>query len=196
MSAWIESVVAQYGAIAVFAGTALEGETVAVTGGLLAHRGLLAFWPVAVAAAAGGYLSDLVIYWAGSRYRDAPRVRRMLAHPRVSGPVARLSRNLVLFALVFRFIPGMRTAGPLTLAALNFGAVPYAVLTGVSAAVWGVTGVALGYYLGHAIELAFGRLARVEHVLILALLVAVPVGALVHLLRRRMRRRIEDETRE
>ena len=191
MSAWIESVVAQYGTIAVFAGTALEGETAAITGGILAHRGLLAFWPVAVAAAAGGYVSDLVIYWVGSRYRDAPRVRRALEHPRVSGPVARLSRNLVLFALVFRFIPGMRTAGPLTLAALGFGAVPYAVCTGLAAAVWGVTGAALGYYLGHAIELAFGRLARVEHFLILALIVAVPLGAALHLWRRRARRRIE-----
>jgi membrane protein DedA with SNARE-associated domain len=192
MSAWIENLVTQYGTIAVFAGTAIEGETVAITGGLLAHRGLLQFWPVAAAAALGGYVSDLVIYFVGSRYRDAPRVQGLIGHPRLSGLVARLSRNLVLFALVFRFIPGLRTAGPLTLAAMGFPPLAYALCTAVSSAAWGTTGAALGYFLGRTIERVFGQLARVEHDLVIVLAVALPLAGAVHLLRRWIRRRAAD----
>ena len=166
MSAWLESVVESYGMMAVFVGTSLEGEAIAIAGGVMAHREHLSFLPVALAAAGGAYLSDLVIYGLGRRYRDSPRVQRILKHRKVSAIVAKLSLNLVLFALVFRFIPGMRTAGPVSLATLGMPPMQYGLLTGAAALVWGVTGVMLGYFMGHSIEVLFGELEHIEHALI------------------------------
>ncbi|MDG4647408.1 hypothetical protein P6F26_03040 [Roseibacterium sp. SDUM158017] len=52
--AWLEQFIDTYGTIAVFVGTAIEGETVAILGGVMAHQQHVAFWEAALAAAAGG----------------------------------------------------------------------------------------------------------------------------------------------
>ena len=51
----LETIIARYGLFAVFAGAALEGETAALIGGLLAHESLLPPAGVAAAATAGFY---------------------------------------------------------------------------------------------------------------------------------------------
>ncbi len=188
MSEWLEAFVETYGVAAVLAGTALEGEGVAILGGAMAHRGHLPFWPLALAAAAGGYVADLLIYGVGRRYRDGARVRKVLEHEKVARVIGRLSRNLVIFALSFRFIPGMRTAGPLSLAAAGMAPGPYALFTGIAALLWGFTGVGMGYYLGHTIELIFGELERIEHAMIGPAVVAALIGGAILLWRRTGRR--------
>jgi membrane protein DedA with SNARE-associated domain len=192
MSAWLESIVETYGTLAVFLGTTLEGEAVAIAGGVMAHREHLSLWAVAIAAAAGGYLSDIVIYAVGRRYRGSPRVQQALAHERIAALVARLSVNLVFFALVFRFIPGMRTAGPVALATLGMPPVQYGLLTGAAALVWGVTGVMLGFFMGHTIEVIFGELHRIEHALIGPAIVAILLAGGVYLWRRQRRVSAQD----
>lgn len=187
MSGWLESLVETYGTIAVFVGTTLEGEAVAIAGGVMAHREHLSFWPVALAAAAGGYLSDLAIYGIGLKYKDSDRLRRSLENQNVARLVAKLSLNVVLFALVFRFIPGMRTAGPVALAAVGMPPIQYGIFTGLAALVWGITGVMLGYFLGNSIETVFGELHRIEHALIAPAIVAVVLGSAVFFWRRQKR---------
>ncbi|MDG4647409.1 VTT domain-containing protein [Roseibacterium sp. SDUM158017] len=132
----------------------------------------------------------------GRRYQDRARVRRVLEHRHVSRIVARLSRNLTLLALAFRFIPGLRTAGPLSLAAAGMKTVPYAALTAISALVWGVASVALGYLLGQAVVLLLGDLHRIEHALIAPALVGVALVAARILWRRHRRKRDETERAE
>lgn len=188
MSGWLETMVETYGTMAVFLGTTLEGEAVAIAGGVMAHREHLSFWPVALAAAGGGYLSDLVIYGLGQKYKDSPRLQSALENEKVAALVAKLSLNLVLFALIFRFIPGMRTAGPVALATLGMPPFQYCLFTGLSALAWGVTGVMLGFFLGHSIERLFGELHRIEHALIIPAVVGLLVGCLIFVWRRQKRK--------
>ncbi|MGI1660740.1 DedA family protein [Palleronia sp. KMU-117] len=166
MTGWLDSFVQSYGTLAVFAGTAIEGEAVAMTGGIMAHQGHTPVLETMIAAAAGGYLSDLFLYWMGRTYRDSGPVRRALEHKGVAQVVGRLSKNLVVFALTFRFLPGMKTAGAMSLATLGMRPLPFALCAAISAVVWAVLWVGLGYLLGHAVERLFGDLERVEHALI------------------------------
>ena len=189
MTEWLEALVESYGTAAVFLGTAIEGEGVAIFGGVMAHRGHLPFWPLALAAAGGGYLADLVIYSVGRRYRDGARVQMLLQNERVARVIRRLSRNLVVFALSFRFMPGMRTAGPLSLAAAGMRPVPYAACTAIASLLWGTLGVTLGYYLGHTIEALFGELERIEHAMIAPAIVAAMIGGMMLMWRRSGRRK-------
>jgi membrane protein DedA with SNARE-associated domain len=189
-SGWLETFIESYGTAAVFLGTAVEGEGAAILGGAMAHRGHLPFWPIVLAAAAGGYLADLVIYALGRRYRGGRRVRKVLEHDKVARVIERLSRNLLLFALVFRFIPGMRTAGPLSLAAAGMRPLPYAACTGVAALCWGCLGVTFGYYLGHAVEHFFGEIERIEHAMIGPAIAALLIGTSIYLWRRNGRRTV------
>ena len=48
VSGWLESLVETYGTLAVFFGTSIEGEAVAIAGGVMAHRehlSLSGLWP-------------------------------------------------------------------------------------------------------------------------------------------------------
>ena len=184
VSAWVESLISQYGAIGILAGTALEGDVAAITGGVLVHRGLLPFWTIAAAVATGGFLTDQFFYWLGRRYHARAGLATLARHPRVAWLASRLSRNLVLFALVFRFIPGMRTIGPLSLATLGMQPVAYATCTGLSAIAWSTTMVAIGVYAGRGVEQVFGRVEHVEVVLLVPLLAILVVGLAVYLWRR------------
>lgn len=177
MSGWLDAFIQNYGTLAVFAGTAIEGEAVAMTGGIIAHQGHTPLLETMIAAAAGGYLSDLFLYWMGRTYRDARPVRRALGNDKVARVVGRLSKNLIVFALTFRFLPGMKTAGAVSLATLGMRPLPFALCAAISAVVWAALWVSLGYLMGHAIEQLFGDLERIEH----ALIVPAILGALLWL---------------
>ena len=95
---------------------------------------------------------------------------------------------MVLFALAFRFIPGMRTAGPVALATLGMQPFQYGLLTVLSSLAWGVTSVMLGYFMGHCIEAIFGEFDRIEHALIAPAIVAVLLGGAIFIWRRQKRK--------
>lgn len=92
----LEQLVSDYGAFGLFAGAGLEGETVAMLGGVLAHRGLLDFWTAVLAVAAGSFLTDQIFFLAGRRFRNSSWVRKLQAGPAGARPpdVPSSSRHL------------------------------------------------------------------------------------------------------
>ncbi len=163
--------IARYGLGMVAAGCFLEGETFALTAGLLQHRGLLPFWPTVLAVAAGGWAWDLVIFGSGRAFRTHPRIARALAHPRAQRVTRRLLGRPALLAAVFRFIPGSRTVAPLALTTgTPLRAAAYAAITFVSACVWGLAMVAIGQDIGRAVEALWGRIQDVRWFLVLPVL--------------------------
>jgi membrane protein DedA with SNARE-associated domain len=189
VSGWLETFVQTYGVFATFLGTAAEGETVAITSGVMAHEGFMAFPKVVVAAILGAYVSDLAIYWIGRRYRDARHVRAVLEHEKVLGVTSALSRNLVVYALTFRFVPGMKLAGAMAIAALGMRPSLFALCAAISATVWGALFVSLGYFLGNLVTRVFGDLERIEHALIAPVTVGAAAGLAAWLWRRKRRAR-------
>lgn len=185
MSDWLTNLVEHYGTWAVLAGTALEGEAVAMTGGIMAHQGHMHYPTTVAAAALGGYLSDLVLFWLGRTYRHTRFVRNALEHDKVQGVVGRLSKNLDLFALTFRFLPGMKTAGAMSIATLGMSPLRFATFAAISAGVWALAWVSLGFALGSTIERLFGEFERIEHALIPPLIVAAILWIGVGIWRRR-----------
>ena len=58
----LNALIAQFGLIALFLGCFLEGESAAITGGVLAHGGFLPLWQVVIAIAAGWSASAVFRY--------------------------------------------------------------------------------------------------------------------------------------
>lgn len=58
----IESLIAAYGLPAIFLGAGIEGETVAVLGGVVAHAGTLPLWQVFAAVGLGSFLADEIFF--------------------------------------------------------------------------------------------------------------------------------------
>lgn len=162
----LEAIIARYGLLALFVGAGVEGETVVVTGGLLAHQKLLPLAGAMAAAAAGSFVADQIFFAVGRRFRDHPRVRAIAAKPAFAKALATFERYPVGFVLAFRFLYGLRTVSPLAIGTTSIAARKFIMLNAVAAIVWGILFTGIGYISGHGIERLFGKIHSAEHVLI------------------------------
>ncbi|MBE2277751.1 MAG: VTT domain-containing protein [Rhodobacteraceae bacterium] len=183
----LESLVASWGPTwgpaAVFAGCALEGETSAILGGMIAHRGIAGWLVMAASAAAGAFVADQGWFLLSRHAGTWPRLARLRQLAAASRFQAGLGRHAVLASLIFRFVPGTRILGPVLLAQTGLGWPVFAALDGLSVLVWAGIFTALGYHFGRATEALFGRLPLHDW---LWLVLAVGAVALtLHLLWRR-----------
>jgi membrane protein DedA with SNARE-associated domain len=182
--------IARFGYLATFVGTVLEGETLLVLSGLLAHRGYLSLPLVVAAGAAGGALGDLGFFLVGRHYGD-----RLLARfPRFAPAKARVAglieRHPAFAIVAVRFMYGVRIAGPAIIGTTRIPLARFAAFNVAGAIVWSACWATAGYAFGRAAEAVLGDLARYERALLLGLLLAAAVASLtLHLRARRDRRR-------
>ena len=148
----LETLIARFGLAAVFVGAGIEGEAVAITGGVLAQHGLLPVWGVVLAAATGSCLADQLWFWFARHYEQEKWVKRAEKRPAFQRAIHILEHHLVLFTLSFRFIYGMRTVTPIALSASRIRSRTFVLLNAISAAVWGVLMVWVGFVFGKAID--------------------------------------------
>lgn len=153
----IETLVAKYGLIALCLGAGLEGETVVVTGGVLAHRELVPLWGAIVATAAGSFVADQSFFALGRRYRDHARVKRIMARPAFARALRTLERHPNGFILSFRFLYGLRTVSPVAIGTSQVPVGRFVALNAVAAASWAALFTGLGYGFGEGIEEVAGR---------------------------------------
>lgn len=166
--------VARYGVLAILFGAAIEGEAVVVSGGLLAHEGLLRLTHVMVAAAIGSFCADQLFFLAGRRLRDRSWVRRIIERPAFARALAMLGRHPVGFVLAFRFLYGLRTVSPIAIGTSAVPARTFVLLNAVAAILWGVIFSTAGYVFGHGIALAFGRFRSAWHIgLVIVAIIAI-----------------------
>lgn len=189
-AAQLSALLTHYGYLAVFVGTFLEGETVLLIGGTLAHEGYMSLWLVGFCAFLGSLGSDQLMYAVGRRYGPAflasrPRLRR--AADRVS-PL--LKRYDAAFILAFRFAYGLRNVAPLLIGMQGVPPGRFLWLNALGSLIWAVLFSVLGYYVGEALEHLFGRM-DIRHHLVLAGLLAASVGLGLIVFWRRWRRRAD-----
>lgn len=182
----LQSLVEQYGYLAVFAGCFFEGETVLVLASFAAHLGYLSLpWVIGLAAAAG-FCGDQTFFFLGRRYGRQifdrwPYLRA--ARPRVDALVARYG---ALAAFGIRFAVGLRLAGPIAIGASGMRPLAFALPNALGAIVWAGLIAAAGYAFGAA----FTRLLeRAQHVEAIAFAVLAIAGVLFVVARHRVARR-------
>lgn len=187
----LELVIMRYGLVALFVGAAIEGETVAVIGGMLAHQHLIPLSGAMSVAAAGSFAADQLLFLAGRRFRDHPRVRRIASRPGFTKAMAAFERHPIGFAFLFRFVYGLRTVSPLAIGTSSLPTRTFVVINAVAALVWGIAFTGIGYLFGHGIERLFGKFHSVEHILIVVLATALMLFAISRIVRW-LRRRPTD----
>lgn len=181
----IDAILAQYGLPAIFVGAGFEGETVAVLGGVMIHRGVIAYLPALIAAATGSFVADQLFFALGRRFRSHRYVRKVQRRPAFQRALAAFERRPTLFIFGFRFLYGLRTVSPIAIGTTSLSASRFMAINAVAAAVWGTVFVSLGYLFGQGIEAAFGRVKEVGLVLLPAFVVVALIGALVRVYRSR-----------
>lgn len=182
----IDLLIEQYGYIAILVGTFLEGETIVVIAGFLAHQEYLRLDGVIAAAFAGGMLGDQLYFYIG-RMKGREFVASRPRLSRHSEKAERLlSKHQIWLILGFRFIYGIRTVTPFILGASKVNAVLFLFLNTISALIWAVAIGFAGFYFGTALEATLGAVENYEFVVIGALAAgALALWTLRVLLRRR-----------
>jgi membrane protein DedA with SNARE-associated domain len=182
----LESLVARWGYAAIFAGTFLEGETVLLAGGAMAHRGLLSLPWVIVCAFVASFSGDQMWFFLGRRYGPRAIERR----PGWAAPAERvrgwLHRFGTGFVLAFRFVYGIRVLTPVLLGASGYPASRFAPLNAAGAAVWSCAVAGVGWGLGEGLTRLLGRAGKVEERALMALGAGVAIALIV---RHRIKRR-------
>ena len=171
-------IVAQYGYLAVLAGTLLEGETVVLAAGFLAHQGHLSIPLIIMCAIIGSGVSDQGLFFL-ARLRGGALLARF---PRVAARVQNLADRararpvmLTLFALLFRFFYGLRNVAPIFLGLSSLPTVRFVVLNLIGAVLWATLFSLGGYFFAKILTAVMGTLARYE-VAFVALLILGGIG--------------------
>ncbi len=180
----LETLISQYGVLALFLGAAFEGETAVFLGGVFAHRHFMSWWEAATAAALGSFAADQAWFFAGRYANRLAIVQRFLKTDATQKVNQLLEAHPTGFILAFRFIYGMRTVSPVAIGLSSVPAARFVILNFIAAVVWAVLITTIGYLFGNAVELLFGRLKLHLHLVIAVFVIAAVVGVLAFVSRR------------
>ena len=170
-----EALLEQFGYLAVFIGTFLEGETTLVAAGFFAASGYLDFKAVATVAFLGAYSGHVFWFWLGRvhgvRLLDRyPRMRRHL------GKGIRAFERYGAAAIVMtQWIYGLRITCAMIIGMSRISLVKFLTIEAVSCAVWSIVITSAGFYFGRAIQKVLGRVEHIEKYVLVAL-VAIALG--------------------
>jgi membrane protein DedA with SNARE-associated domain len=162
-----------FGAIGVGLGAGLEGETAVVIGGIAAHHGL--FSPIAawIAAWTGSFAADQGFFLLGRWRRDSRWVQNITQKAAFSRAIGLVERFPAAFCICFRFIYGLRVAGPIAIGVSCVRARLFLLLNFLSAGVWALIFTWLGFTFGHAVERMVRRFFSPQHAAIIAVIVSL-----------------------
>lgn len=181
----IEQIITTYGYPALFAGAFLEGETVVLIGGFLAHRGYLELPLVWLVAFTGSLLGDQLAFFGGRSFGQAWIRRRAKMRARAAKISRWIARYEVPVLIGFRFVYGFRLVTPFVLAAAGYRPWRFLVFNVIGAAVWAVGIPTLGYVFGSAIDVLIEDVKRYELHILVGIVIAASAYGLIAWLRRR-----------
>jgi membrane protein DedA with SNARE-associated domain len=170
----LAQLLADYGYLAVFIGSLLEGETILVLAGFAAHQGYLSLTLTLTIAFVGGTLGDQIFFWLGRAWGPSLLDRLPHSERRVRRVKELLERHHTPVIIGIRFMYGLRIIGPIVIGACEVPLWRFAVLNMVGAAIWAPLVGGLGYLFGDALGLLKVDVKQFEG-LVLALIIAVAV---------------------
>lgn len=172
--------VAAFGPFAIALGAAVEGQTAVVAGGVMAREHILSPAVVVLAAALGSGIIDYLLFVLGRSFRHTSWVRKTAAKPAFGKALALIERHPSGFILSFRFLYGLRAAGPVAVGVSSVSTRRFAILNAIAAGVWAGAFVALGYAFGPAVMAVLDRIfAHAAPVAAGVAVVAVVIGVAV-----------------
>ena len=182
----LESFVATYGYPALLAGALLEGETIVIIAGIMAHSGYLQLpWVIGVAFC-GAFCADQFCFQVGKRKGKQFLEKRPQWEQRIDRVRRFLVGYQVVAVLCYRFIYGMRTITPIVIGASDFSTRRFMFLNLCSTLLWAVAVSSAGYFFGNVVEAVLRDFERYELAL---MLIVAAVGGGVWFYRYRLKNR-------
>jgi len=164
---YLQGLIQHYGYIALFIGTFLEGETILLLAGFLAHtdKFQLELPYVILTAFAGSLAGDQLAFYVG-RFFGAKLINRSEKwRSRIERVHKMLEKYHEVLILSFRFFYGLRNLTPFTLGSTPISGLKFFTLNLIGAFVWAVVFGCVGYVFGGLLENVLAKIMdNVHHV--------------------------------
>ena len=147
----MQEFVEQWGYIAVFLGSLVEGESIIFIAGFFAHEGYLSLPKVIMVSFLGTLVADQSLYFVGHFYGNRVLDKFPTLKPRAEKAFRLLKRYNVLFILSFRFIYGIRIISPVVIGTSGIGIKQFVILNFIAAIIWSVVSCVVAYYFAYLI---------------------------------------------
>ena len=183
----LEHLVANYGSFGLFVGASLEGEGIAMLGGIMSQQHLIGVWPAIIALALGSFLADQVFFLLGHGGRNSAIVRSVQGSAAGGRVVTTFNAHPDVFAFSLRFLYGLRMAGAVTIGTTDYPWPRFILLNAISALLWSAAWVTLGYMFGQALAPLFERLSGLSHFVWAGVAVALCIAVVAVMASRRRR---------
>lgn len=175
----VENLIEQYGYLAIFIATIIEGELSLIVAGYLAHDSLLNFWAVVILGTLGAATGDNFSFYVAKK-----RGRQLLTRtPRIQARADALSNHLrvtsPLMLFGSHFFIGFRSMIAIMIALRGVPQRKFIVLNLAGCFVWALLISCLGFLFGTQIEQFLGQLTLFQG----GLLAVVVMIALIGLIR-------------
>lgn len=145
---WIKD----WGYLAVFLGSLIEGESVILTASSMAYLGYLSLYKIMVVAFVGTVFADQMLFFVGRYYGSSIFDR----FPRLQKSAARafglLNRYDVWFIIGCRFVYGIRITSAIVIGAAQISLKRFIPLNILSGLIWTVVSCVGGYLLGDVMK--------------------------------------------
>jgi membrane protein DedA with SNARE-associated domain len=158
----METLIENYGYLAILVGTFFEGETVLILGGFAAQRGYLELPWVMAAAFIGTLCGDQFFFILGRWHSRVFLSRWPKWNERIVKAERLLKRFKILLMLVFRFFYGLRSVTPFVIGMSAFPAPQFVFINVIGAGVWAVVIGTGGYFFGNALDALLGNIKHRE----------------------------------
>ena len=157
-----EYILSTYGYIALLIGTFLEGETILVAAGFLAHRGYLELPWVIFFAFMGSVVGDQLYFFLG-RAKGMDFIESRPRWQTKSAQVfALLQKHQIWVIIGSQFMYGMRTVTPFIIGASGINPVRFITWNSIGAGAWAIAVGTLGYLFGQTMEVFLGEAKKYE----------------------------------
>ncbi len=167
----MQNLLAQFGYIALFFGSFLEGESFLIAAAFLAKRGYLRLDVVMLVALAGAYLGDVALYYLG-RTRGVGILWKFPQARRYYPKAKKLFNRFGIWAIfITRYLYGLRFASAAFLGLIKMKKREYLPFAFLSCLVWAVVMGGLGYVFGASLEALIGQIKHYEKIIVALIII-------------------------
>ncbi|KUG28443.1 hypothetical protein ASZ90_001684 [hydrocarbon metagenome] len=151
---FLQEVIRDYGYLALFIGTFLEGETILLLAGFAVQTGKfgLSLHGIILTAFVGSLAGDQLAFFIGRYFGNRFLKRSEKWQARAARVHKLLERYHEVLILSFRFFYGLRNLTPFTLGTTDISAKKFFVLNAIGALIWAVAFACVGYLFGDLLE--------------------------------------------
>jgi membrane protein DedA with SNARE-associated domain len=190
----LEYFITEYGYLAIFIGTLLEGETILVLGGIAAQQGFLNLYLVMMCAFFGSYTGDQCAFAIGRRWGTQVLARKPAWQAKADYLLNKSPTFLNIWMVIFRFFYGLRNPTPWVLGSSRIVSFKkFLLLNGIGACLWAIAVSYGGYAFGMLIDRVMGQMRTVILSVLAVLAVLIPLGIWIY---RKRKRKIEVRAAE